>query len=251
MAAYPERLPINIVPVLCSALGVALKVENVFTEEQAQYFYQRCEAELKDLPPDFYKDPFTKEIKEVTRQSSVFTDQTFIDISYGGAGRTFLNFTPLHYEIREIVKPIVPLIRQWFYNTYQAVYTIKGGFNEQNLIDFLTRPPQYNLVVTNRYQDGNSVIGKHQDPKGSYDEILSCSFGPTRDLAIHPESKAAWDAWPFPQDGKKPKKSFNVEQKPTSLFVMTGAMQENWQHSLPARKGVSIPRYNFTFRTTG
>ena len=84
-------------------------------------------------------------------------------------------------------------------------------------------------------------IGWHRD-KPHFDRIFglslrsACRFRFRRPAGMRPTGKRP--------DGKWDR--FTLDAEPRSLYVMSGASRQIWEHSIPA---VESPRYSITFRT--
>lgn len=102
-------------------------------------------------------------------------------------------------------------------------------------------PLRFNSVLCNYYRDGSDSMGFHSDdepelgPDSPSDVLIaSVSFGAPRDFVIR---------------AKTPKKEvIRFQLGDGDLLVMTGAMQNEFEHALPKRKRVLEPRINLTFR---
>ncbi|CAE8596326.1 unnamed protein product [Polarella glacialis] len=95
----------------------------------------------------------------------------------------------------------------------------------------------FNSVLCNRYRSGEDTNGWHADNEKVYDPqptIASVTFGTERDFDLR-------------QNGGRPGK-LRIRLAHGSLLVMSGSTQEQWQHTLPRRKGLSAERVNLTFR---
>ena len=75
-------------------------------------------------------------------------------------------------------------------------------------------------------------IGWHRD-KPHFDEIFGLSLGSACKFRFRKRSGKTWDR-------------FTIDAEPRSLYMMTGASRQIWEHSIPA---VEAPRYSITFRT--
>lgn len=96
---------------------------------------------------------------------------------------------------------------------------------------------QFNSVLLNWYRDGQDSINWHSDNEpelGVNPIIASLSFGETREFYL----RHAMD------HGIK----FVVPLKHNTLLVMGGALQTNWQHTVPKRSSIKGSRFNLTFR---
>jgi alkylated DNA repair dioxygenase AlkB len=75
-------------------------------------------------------------------------------------------------------------------------------------------------------------IGWHRD-KPHFDEIFGLSLGSACKFRFRKRSGKTWDR-------------FKIDAEPRSIYMMTGASRQIWEHSIPA---VEAPRYSITFRT--
>lgn len=95
---------------------------------------------------------------------------------------------------------------------------------------------EFNSVLLNLYRNGNDTVGWHSDDEpelGDQPSIVSLSFGAARDFIMR--NKLTQE-----------KKCFSLTDG--SFLYMFGKSQEEWEHSLPRRKRVIMPRINLTFR---
>lgn len=112
-----------------------------------------------------------------------------------------------------------------------TVTTIKNNVEKELGVNF-------NSVLLNLYRDGKDYMGWHRDNEkelGIEPVIASVSFGATRTFRV--------------RNYASKKENVDIELQPGSLVVMSGDMQEYWEHMLPKRLKVSEPRINLTFRT--
>ncbi|MEH6442809.1 MAG: alpha-ketoglutarate-dependent dioxygenase AlkB [Oceanospirillaceae bacterium] len=96
----------------------------------------------------------------------------------------------------------------------------------------------FNAVLINLYRDGLDKMGWHSDDEtelGESPNIASISLGAQRCFKLRHKAKAAAD--------------ISLELPHGSLLLMSGALQNHWQHSLPVRKKITQPRINLTFRS--
>ncbi|MCY4051697.1 MAG: alpha-ketoglutarate-dependent dioxygenase AlkB [Gammaproteobacteria bacterium] len=96
----------------------------------------------------------------------------------------------------------------------------------------------FNSVLLNLYRNGDDTMGRHSDDEkelGPEPVIASASFGGTRRMVFHPRYG-------------NPEKSFSVNLEDGSLFIMQGACQRKWKHSIPRTRRFVEPRINLTFR---
>ncbi|CAE7667619.1 KIF1A, partial [Symbiodinium necroappetens] len=106
--------------------------------------------------------------------------------------------------------------------------------------------PFFNSILVNFYKDGRAQIKWHADDENCYgpsDNILigSLSFGAARVFEVRRK----------PRRGDTDRSAQQLQRillQPGSLLVMGGAMQANWQHSLPPDPSCLGGRVNLTFR---
>ncbi|CAE7732236.1 KIF1A [Symbiodinium sp. CCMP2456] len=106
--------------------------------------------------------------------------------------------------------------------------------------------PFFNSILVNFYKDGKAQIKWHADDENCYgpsDNILigSLSFGAARVFEVRRK----------PRRGDTDRSAQQLQRillQPGSLLVMGGAMQANWQHSLPPDPSCLEGRVNLTFR---
>jgi alkylated DNA repair dioxygenase AlkB len=75
-------------------------------------------------------------------------------------------------------------------------------------------------------------IGWHRD-KPQFDRIFGLSLGSPCRFRFRRPAGGKWQR-------------FTLEAQPRSIYVMSGASRQIWEHSIPA---VEAPRYSITFRT--
>jgi alkylated DNA repair dioxygenase AlkB len=96
---------------------------------------------------------------------------------------------------------------------------------------------RFNSVLANLYRDGRDSVGWHSDDEpelGPTPVIASLSFGATRTFRLR--SRLTREA------------AMSLDLSHGSLLVMAGDTQRLYQHALPKRAGVALPRINLTFR---
>ena len=91
--------------------------------------------------------------------------------------------------------------------------------------------PGSEQVLCTEYDVGVG-IGWHRD-KPHFDEIFGLSLGSACKFRFRKRAGKSWDR-------------FTIDAEPRSLYMMTGASRQIWEHSIPA---VEAPRYSITFRT--
>jgi alkylated DNA repair dioxygenase AlkB len=90
---------------------------------------------------------------------------------------------------------------------------------------------QIRQVLCTEYDVGVG-IGWHRD-KPHFDRVFGLSLGSPCKFRFR---KAAGEKW----------QRFTLNAEPRSLYMMSGASRQVWEHSIPA---VEQPRYSITFRT--
>ncbi|MBY4676665.1 alpha-ketoglutarate-dependent dioxygenase AlkB [Marinobacterium sp. CAU 1594] len=97
---------------------------------------------------------------------------------------------------------------------------------------------RFNCVLLNLYRDGQDSMGWHSDDEselGANPRIASLSLGASRRFLLRHRKHTELD-----------KQELLLEHG--SLLLMEGALQHNWQHSLPRSRRVGQCRVNLTFR---
>jgi alkylated DNA repair dioxygenase AlkB len=97
-----------------------------------------------------------------------------------------------------------------------------------------TTKVEYNSVLLNFYRDGTDSIGAHADNEkelGINPNIASISLGATREFILQNKNN-----------------SLSYQLTHGSLLVMSGAVQQNWKHSIPKVPSLKEGRINLTFR---
>lgn len=95
----------------------------------------------------------------------------------------------------------------------------------------------FNSALLNYYRDEKDSMGWHRDNEkelGAMPTIASVSFGATRTFQI--------------RNYREKSVRRDVDLSDGSLLIMSGEMQENWEHCIPKRARVIGPRINITFR---
>ena len=90
---------------------------------------------------------------------------------------------------------------------------------------------QVRQVLCTEYDVG-AGIGWHRD-KPHFDRIFGLSLGSACKLRFRRPHGETWER-------------FTVDAEPRSLYMMSGAARQLWEHSIPP---VDAPRYSITFRT--
>jgi len=98
---------------------------------------------------------------------------------------------------------------------------------------------RFNSMLANLYRDGDDAIGWHSDNEpelGPAPLIASLSFGAERRFAMRRRDDHA--------------QVMRMTLGHGSLLVMSGAMQQHWQHALPRTRSIAGERINLTYRLT-
>jgi len=100
--------------------------------------------------------------------------------------------------------------------------------------------PEFNSCLINKYRDGQDSIKPHQDSPisfGEYPTISNLSMVSEREMVVKALSKFK----------SIPEKEIKFQLKPNSLFIMAGASQKFFTHSIPKQESEHT-RYSLTFR---
>lgn len=140
----------------------------------------------------------------------------------------------------------VPRLSAW-YSIIDATYKYSGLVHRpQHIPDFVSTVLNtvvsktgidFNSILVSLYRDGSHSMGWHSDDESELGPeviIASLSLGAQRVFRFrHRHNKGL---------------SVAVPVEHGSLLMMYPPLQEFWQHELPKRKNVSMPRVNFSFR---
>ena len=142
-------------------------------------------------------------------------------------------------------KVLSPRLQAW-YGDKQAEYTYSGLTMtplpwHSELLNIKNDIEQYsggsfNSVLANYYRDGNDSMGWHSDDEaelGNEPLIASLTLGQTRKFVLKHKTS-----------GEK----LQLNLQSGSLLLMSGQLQNNWQHSLPKTKKTVAGRINLTYR---
>jgi alkylated DNA repair dioxygenase AlkB len=102
---------------------------------------------------------------------------------------------------------------------------------------FRPNHPEFNVVLGNRYKDGNDYIGDHSDDETEHEKnafVASLSIGAVRDFWI--------------RDKKTGERILTIPLASGSLFLMGKNFHDKLKHGVPKRKKVQDVRINLTFR---
>uniref|UniRef100_UPI0037E78395 DNA oxidative demethylase ALKBH2 n=1 Tax=Semicossyphus pulcher TaxID=241346 RepID=UPI0037E78395 len=102
----------------------------------------------------------------------------------------------------------------------------------------------FNFVLVNRYKDGQDHMGEHRDDERELDPlcpIASVSLGAARDFVFrHRDARG--------KQSRRQIEPVKLELAHGSLLLMNSPTNTFWYHSVPARKKITVPRINLTFR---
>lgn len=96
----------------------------------------------------------------------------------------------------------------------------------------------FNAVLLNHYAHGHEQMGWHSDNEpelGRNPVIASISLGAQRDFRFRPKNSVHGDP-------------ITMALPAGSLLLMAGDLQHHWEHCLPQRRRIALPRINLTFR---
>jgi alkylated DNA repair dioxygenase AlkB len=128
----------------------------------------------------------------------------------------------------------------WF--GFQYDYTLRRLQDAEPIPDWLDRiiaqveafggaETRIGQVLCTEYDTGVG-IGWHRD-KPHFDRVFGLSLGSACKFRFRRRIGEKWQR-------------FTLEARPRSLYMMSGASRQVWEHSIPA---VEEPRYSITFRT--
>jgi alkylated DNA repair dioxygenase AlkB len=139
----------------------------------------------------------------------------------------------------------IPRKHQWFADSPDIIYIYSGIKLSPvcwtpSLLEIKNKAEEiskttFNSALVNLYETGTNVVGWHSDDESEIgSKIASVSFGAERDFLL----RNKFD--------HKNKRKIILENR--SLLLIEGETQKNWDHSLPKRTKILIPRINITFR---
>ncbi|MEC7929709.1 MAG: alpha-ketoglutarate-dependent dioxygenase AlkB [Pseudomonadota bacterium] len=97
----------------------------------------------------------------------------------------------------------------------------------------------FNSLLINKYETGKDKVGWHADDEkelGQNPTIASVSLGGTRDFQLRPKDKS--------------RETITLPLIGGSLILMQPPTQKFWEHQIPPRSKIDLPRLNLTFRLT-
>lgn len=141
---------------------------------------------------------------------------------------------------------LIPRLQAWYGDAnanYQysglsmAPLPWSGSLLEIKLLVETLAGARFNSVLLNLYRDGADSVGWHSDDEaelGDEPVIASLSLGAIRDFSLRQ---------------KKPgSQQFKMALPSGSLLVMSGCLQQYWQHQVPKTQKPVGERINLTFR---
>ena len=95
----------------------------------------------------------------------------------------------------------------------------------------------YNGILVNKYEEGNTYIGDHSDDEKNLDKggVISISYGAVRKFRV--------------RDKFTKKIIMDIPTMSNSIIHMGGDFQKEFTHGIPVEKKVTGVRYSLTFRT--
>ncbi|MCY4046287.1 MAG: alpha-ketoglutarate-dependent dioxygenase AlkB [Cellvibrionales bacterium] len=161
------------------------------------------------------------------------------------ASFSHINWRQEHVTLFGKTHPL-PRLTAWYGDT-NAIYRYSGITSHPHPWDkqlFLIKQQieqtahyAFNSVLMNWYRDGSDTVGWHADNESSLGKqpvIASISLGETRDFILRKNTD--------------PSDHILIALEHGSLLLMTGGIQQHWQHSIPKRKNCNQSRINLTFR---
>ncbi|XP_060642106.2 DNA oxidative demethylase ALKBH2 [Anolis sagrei] len=193
------------------AEGLHCDYRILFSKSEADGILLELERDIEYLQGDLAKLYVFGKWHNVPRKQVAYGDA---GLSYTYSGATF---SP---------KPWIPVLQR----VRECVQAVTGH--------------SFNFVLINRYKDGRDRMGEHRDDERELEPrspIASVSFGAGRDFVFrHCGSKGhSTPSHPTP---------VWLHLEHGSLLVMRFPTNQHWRHGLPARRGVTGPRVNLTFR---
>jgi alkylated DNA repair dioxygenase AlkB len=164
-----------------------------------------------------------------------------------------VNFRNIHWKQDRIKlygkQLLLPRLTSWYGDsgrnyTYSGITSKPNHWNDGLL--YLKHEIErclgvhFNSVLLNWYRDGEDYLNWHSDDEkelGEAPTIASANFGETRDFVVRRKDDIA--------------QKLVIPLKHGTLLVMSGSLQQFWEHAVPKRKKVSGSRFNLTFRNVG
>ncbi|KAM3610242.1 uncharacterized protein V6R79_001229 [Siganus canaliculatus] len=193
------------------AEGLDCDYAQLFSKEEADHLFKQLEEEVAYLTGEEAKVQVFGKVHSIPRKQATYGDSG-LTYTYSGVTRFARPWTPTLEYIRDAVTK--------------------------------TTGQTFNFVLINRYKDGQDHMGEHRDDERELDPlcpIASVSLGAARDFIFrHRDTRG--------KGTKRQIEPVKLELAHGSLLLMNSPTNTFWYHSLPARKKVSQPRINLTFR---
>ena len=136
------------------------------------------------------------------------------------------NYHPILLEVQDIIQK----------KTESLMYKI----NQDEVLPVEISYPKFNSCLVNKYRNGQDSIKPHQDSSisfGDFPTISNLSMVSEREMVVKALSKFK----------SIPEREIKFQLKPNSLFIMAGASQKFFTHSIPKQESQEM-RYSLTFR---
>lgn len=142
------------------------------------------------------------------------------------------SYQPILLEVQDIIQQKTKSLLLEFQK--------KSNLPSKELLDYEIQEPIFNSCLINKYRNGQDAIKPHQDSSisfGEYPTISNLSIKSPRNMYVRALSKIK----------NISQKEISLELKPNSLFIMAGASQKYFTHSIP-KSDSEDSRYSLTFR---
>ena len=136
------------------------------------------------------------------------------------------SYHPILLEVQDIIQK----------KTESLMYKI----NQEEALPVEISYPKFNSCLVNKYRNGQDSIKPHQDSSisfGDFPTISNLSMVSEREMVVKALSKFK----------SIPEREIKFQLKPNSLFIMAGASQKFFTHSIPKQESQEM-RYSLTFR---
>ncbi|XP_070689485.1 DNA oxidative demethylase ALKBH2 [Pempheris klunzingeri] len=183
----------------------------LFSKKEADHLFKQLEEEVVYSTGEESMVQVFGKVYSIPRKQATYGD-TGLTYTYSGVTRLACPWTPTLEYIRDAVTK--------------------------------TTGQTFNFVLVNRYKDGQDHMGEHRDDEKELDPlcpIASVSLGAARDFIFrHRDARG--------KQSRRQIEPVKLELAHGSLLLMNSPTNTFWYHSLPARKKISLPRINLTFR---
>ncbi|XP_041643459.1 DNA oxidative demethylase ALKBH2 [Cheilinus undulatus] len=183
----------------------------LFSKDEADRLFHQLEEEVVYSTGEESKVQVFGKVYNIPRKQATYGDEG-LTYTYSGVTRVACPWTPTLEYIRDSVTE--------------------------------TTGQTFNFVLINRYKDGQDHMGEHRDDEKELDPlcpIASVSLGAARDFIFrHRDARG--------KQSSRQIEPVKLELAHGSLLLMNSPTNTFWYHSLPARKKITLPRINLTFR---